>query len=204
MTPRAAYFACVSSAADSTIRVSTLWRSRSDEIAVTASSRARAGPDRGAMRPVWTAAKPPACEWPGSPYGLEQVPRLLQAVARSSGFATAGARGVPSGREPAQDRRRHLHRPPGAEAASGELAPGDAQLEVARPRGPGPGLPGRADVLDVRGVRHDLGPAAGHDAPAVLIGVVEVVDLEGEHRVAAMGAEQAVRRRADHDRVVHH
>ena len=53
-------------------------------------------------------------------------------------------------------------------------------------------------------VRVDLGPAAapGDDAPADMALVVEVVHLEGEHRVAPVGAEDAVRRGADDDRVL--
>ena len=86
------------------IRVSTLCRSRSDEIAVTASSRARAGPDRGAIRPVWTAARSSGMRMArASPASSRSLDCSRPSRALLGPRDPQGAR-VASGREPAQDR----------------------------------------------------------------------------------------------------
>ena len=65
--------------------------------------------------------------------------------------------------------------------------------------------PDTADVLDLRRCRGRTVSAASarDDAPPALALVVELVDLEGQYAVAAVGPQEAVRRGADDDRVVH-
>src|SRR6478752_4193209 len=170
ITPTAPYRASVSWVAASTIRVSTECRSRSDEIAVTASRSALA--EAGSLSLCSGGGTGPVCRMRSdrTPYG-----------------------------------KCGLQVPAHADPATGELGPAQPQVQPASARGrPGPRRPGAADVLQLVHVDDDLAAPAGHDAPAVLPLVVELVDLEGEHAVASVGPEQAVRRGADDDRVVNH
>ena len=59
-------------------------------------------------------------------------------------------------------------------------------------------------MLELVGVHDDLAPPPGHDAPAAVVLVVELVDLESQHGAAGLAAEQAVGRGPQHDRVLDH
>ena len=83
--------------------------------------------------------------------------------------------------------------PAAAELAPGDLGPRDAYDEVALARRPRARLPGPGDLGELLVVVDEGRPTAHHDAPAALELVVELVDLEAQLGVAAVGPEQAVR-----------
>src|SRR3954453_2512118 len=90
------------------------------------------------------------------------------------------------------------------EAAAGEAAPGEPEVEPSSALRPGARLPVATDVGELVRVVDDRQPADRDDAPSPLLVVVDIVDLERRVDVPAVGPELAVRRRAEHDRVAVH
>ena len=109
-------------------------------------------------------------------------------VGRQVGTDVGRAGACPQRSHSAADRHHRPTRPVVAETDAGELAPGQLDVEVARPRRPRPRLPLPPDALHLVGVVDDVRATDRHHAPALVRLVVEVVDLERQLGVPAVGA----------------
>src|SRR5680860_1629569 len=187
-TPSAPYLAPVISHAETTMRLSTVCMSRSELIATTASSRARALRGRSSrplvalfvMRPPYKTFTRRSFRFDPSRFPVSQ---RLQRLSH---------------------RRHRGARPVSADPTSSEVAPAQLDVEVTPapdPRGRVPARPDRAQLVRILDHR---GPTDRHNAPALMLLVVEVIDLNGEIGIPAVGAQLAVRHGAEDDRVIAH
>src|SRR3954447_3582147 len=126
----------------------------------------------------------------------------LSSASRGPGFARTGSSWQSESRKRAMYGRLALPGPVRPERAPGQRAPTDPEVQVAGSRGPGLRLPGLAHPGNFAGIHLGPGAPTRDHAPADVALVVDVVDLEGQHGVAAIGPHDAVRRGTHDDRVL--